>query len=130
LVALVRVQAVWRRRLQRDRMAMVEAAVVRMHALFRHTLGRWEAYDRAVDELPAWLEERCEAVEMLEEVGCGPAGWPLDSAEQDPRAPLRLLVVAGGLAVAVNGLVHIHAMVHGWMCRNMFGWLVGWIVRV
>jgi hypothetical protein len=44
---------------------------------------------------------------MLEEAGCELAGWPLDPAEQDPLAPLRPLVVAEGLTVAVNGIVRI-----------------------
>jgi hypothetical protein len=70
------------------------------------------------DDLPAWLEECCEAVDMLEEAGCGLAGWPLDLAEQDPLAPLRPLVVAGGLAVAVNGIVRIQAGVRGWIVRR------------
>jgi hypothetical protein len=113
LEVIVRVQAVWRRRLQRDHVVKVEMAALRIQASLRHALGRWEANDRSLDDLPAWLEERCEAVDMLEEAGCELAGWPLDPAEQDPLAPLRSLVVAGGLTVAVNGVVRIQAGVRG-----------------
>jgi hypothetical protein len=120
LEALVRVQAVWRRRLQRDHVVKVEMAALRIQAWFRRALGRWEATDRSLDDLPAWLEERCEAVDMLEEAGCELAGWPLDPAEQDPLAPLRPLVVAGGLTVAVNGIVRIQAGVRGWIGRRAF----------
>ena len=91
----------------RGREAMVEAAAVRIQAWFRRALGRWEATDRSFDDVPAWLEERIEAGDMLEEAGCELAGWPLDPAEQDPLVPLRPLVVAGGLTVAVNGIVRI-----------------------
>ena len=97
---------------------MVEVAAVRMQVWFRRTLGRWEADDRLY-ELPAWLEERYEAVQMLEDAGCALAGWPLDPAEQDPLALLRALVVAGGLAVAVNGMVHTQAVVRGWIVRRV-----------
>ena len=65
------------------------------------------------DDVPAWLEERIEVGDMLEEAGCELAGWPLDPAEQDPLVPLRPLVVAGGLTVAVNGIVRIQAGVRG-----------------
>ena len=112
-------------------MAKVEATAVRMHASFWRTLGWWEAEDCSYDDLPAWLEERCEAVAMLEEAGCGLAGWPLDPAEQDPLAHLRPLVVCitGGLTVAVNGIVHIHAVVRGWIDRREYGTDVASIVR-
>jgi hypothetical protein len=60
LEALVRMQAVWRWRLQRGRVVMVDAATVRMEAWFRRKLGWWEAEDRLY-ELSAWLEERYEA---------------------------------------------------------------------
>ena len=58
---------------------------------------------------------------MLEEAGCELAGWPLDLAEQDPLAPLRSLVVAGGLTVAVNAIVRIQAGVRGWIGRRVYG---------
>ena len=73
LVALVRVHAVWRRRLHRGHVAMVEAAVVLIQIGFRRTLGWWEAEDRLY-ELSAWLLERYEVVETLEEAGCTLAG--------------------------------------------------------
>ena len=60
---------------------------------------------------------------MLEEAGCELAGWPLDPAEQDPLVPLRPLVVAGGLTVAVNGIVRIQASVRGWIVRRAYGGL-------
>jgi hypothetical protein len=73
---------------------------------------------------------------MLEEAGCELAGWPLDPAEQDPLVPLRPLVVAGGLTVAVNGIVRIQAGVRGWIARREYGKVVafledlcGWIAR-
>ena len=73
LVALVRVHAVWRRRLHRGHVAMVEAAAVLIQIGFRRTLGWWEAEDRLY-ELSAWLLERYEVVETLEEAGCTLAG--------------------------------------------------------
>jgi hypothetical protein len=75
------------------------------------------APDRAY-KLPAWLEERCEVVEMLEDAGCEQTGWPLDPAEQDLWVPLRPVVVHRGLSEAMGSIVHSQAVVRGWI-----GWL-------
>jgi hypothetical protein len=114
LEALVRVQVVWRWWLQRDHVVKFEMAALRVQAWFRCALGWWEATDRSLDDLLAWLEERCEVVDMLEEAGCELAGWPLDLVEQDP------LVVAGGLTMAVNGIVRIQASKRGWIGQRAF----------